>query len=222
MKCQPRVQIGNTMHPHFEPCCNTPVCTCYRYGPEQGYTSFRRCLADFLSKETGHPVDAEELLITAGDQARCLVRYSVHSAHVPSQLCGTVCALPTLMSGAPHRHACHAAGVSHGLDLACRQLGCPGDQILVEQPTYFLAGSILRQAGLQPVSLVVSSGLLETCTQLSLYAAGARLWVDSSKCRVLQVPVPTGPDGLDVDALEQLLGQPGGPRWVDVVPTDMA
>lgn len=44
------------------------------------------------------------------------------------------------------------AGVSHGLDLACRHLASPGDHILVEQPTYFLAGSILKQAGLQPVS----------------------------------------------------------------------
>jgi hypothetical protein len=39
---------------------------CCRYGPEQGYGSFRRCLADCLTQETGHPVDAEELLITAG------------------------------------------------------------------------------------------------------------------------------------------------------------
>lgn len=202
------------------------LCACCRYGPEQGYTSFRRCLADFLSKETGHPVDAEELLITAGDQAHGLVPYSVHSAHHTSSLASSA----SVCVRSPHadercttpRHARHAAGVSHGLDLACRQLGCPGDQILVEQPTYFLAGSILRQAGLQPVSLLVSCGLLETCTQLSLYAAAGRLWVDSGKCRVLQVPVPTGPDGLDVDALEQLLGQPDGPRWVDVVSTDIA
>jgi len=44
-----------------------------------------------------------------------------------------------------------ATGVSHGLDLACRHLASPGDHILVEQPTYFLAGSILKQAGLKPV-----------------------------------------------------------------------
>lgn len=89
-----------------------------------------------------------------------------------------------------NRHACHAAGVSHGLDLACRQLGCPGDQILVEQPTYFLAGSILRQAGLQLVGVVVSSGLFKTCTQLYLYAAGACLWVDSSNLSCAAGPGP--------------------------------
>lgn len=44
------------------------------------------------------------------------------------------------------------AGVSHGLDLACRHLSSPGDHIIVEQPTYFLAGSILKQSGLQSVS----------------------------------------------------------------------
>lgn len=43
------------------------------------------------------------------------------------------------------------AGVSHGLDLACRQLAAPGDEVLVEAPTYFLAGRILQQAGLKPV-----------------------------------------------------------------------
>jgi hypothetical protein len=75
-----------------------------RYGPEQGYLSFRQCLAQFLSKSTGHSVDADELLITAG--------------------------------------------VSHGLDLVCRHLARPGEAILVEQPTYFLAGTILRGAGL--------------------------------------------------------------------------
>lgn len=57
------------------------------------------------------------------------------------------------------------AGVSHGLDLACRQLGSPGDQILVESPTYFLAGSILKQAGLQPVSELHHGQAIEpTCT----------------------------------------------------------
>lgn len=44
-----------------------------RYGPEQGYGSFRTCLADFLTAETGHTVDADELLVTAGKQlvGRC-------------------------------------------------------------------------------------------------------------------------------------------------------
>lgn len=69
------------------------------------------------------------------------------------------------------------AGVSHGLDLAVRHLARPGDAVLVEAPTYFLAGAIIRQASLQPV------------------------------------PVSTGPDGIDVDALAQLLQQHYAPRW---------
>ncbi|WIA33240.1 hypothetical protein OEZ86_006382 [Tetradesmus obliquus] len=75
-----------------------------QYGTVQGYSSFRHCLAAFLSDATQHKVDPDELLITAG--------------------------------------------VSHGLDLACRLLASPGDAVLVEAPTYFLAGDILRQAGL--------------------------------------------------------------------------
>eukprot|EP00775_Hariotina_reticulata_P011823 gene11823-11967_t len=43
------------------------------------------------------------------------------------------------------------AGVSHGLDMCCRLLAQPGDVVLVEQPTYFLAGAILKQARLQPL-----------------------------------------------------------------------
>jgi hypothetical protein len=38
-----------------------------RYGTVQGYSSFRRCLAAFLSDATHHTVDPEELLITAGE-----------------------------------------------------------------------------------------------------------------------------------------------------------
>jgi aspartate/methionine/tyrosine aminotransferase len=37
-----------------------------RYAPEQGYASFRACLADFLTSETGYTVNPDELLITAG------------------------------------------------------------------------------------------------------------------------------------------------------------
>lgn len=33
---------------------------------------------------------------------------------------------------------------------------------------------------------------------------------------LLQVPVPTGPQGIDVDGLQVMLEQPGGPRWVFV------
>jgi hypothetical protein len=160
-----------------------------QYGPEQGYTSFRRCLAGFLSKETGHPVDAEELLITAGvvsasDEvspckccstsggwATAVIRHLMLCKPTGwQQHCRLVCKCQSCSTSASGANACcrpqppwllqlvvycfctACAGVSHGLDLACRHLSSPGDHIIVEQPTYFLAGSILKQSGLQPVS----------------------------------------------------------------------
>jgi aspartate/methionine/tyrosine aminotransferase len=63
------------MHDAALQCCNTTdnkgltaCCACLpaRYGTVQGYSSFRRCLAAFLSDATQHKVDPEELLITAG------------------------------------------------------------------------------------------------------------------------------------------------------------
>ena len=43
-------------------------------------------------------------------------------------------------SGVPCDAPCCLAGVSHGLDLACRCFSQPGDTILAESPTYFLGG----------------------------------------------------------------------------------
>jgi 2-aminoadipate transaminase len=40
--------------------------SCYAYGPEQGGAEFRADLADFLTRHYGVPVQAGELLITAG------------------------------------------------------------------------------------------------------------------------------------------------------------
>ena len=37
-----------------------------RYGPEQGYASFRRSLAEFLTDPYEHEVLADELMVTAG------------------------------------------------------------------------------------------------------------------------------------------------------------
>lgn len=67
------------------------------------------------------------------------------------------------------------AGVSHGIDLAVRHLARPGDQVLVEQPTYFLAGDILRQAGVKVVRL---SGA--ALTQYGFVATGPLLSVIAS------------------------------------------
>jgi histidinol-phosphate/aromatic aminotransferase/cobyric acid decarboxylase-like protein len=140
----------------------------------------------------GHPVDAEELLITAGAprRMRALLQCSVHSVH-PLATFASLYACPQ----SAELRTCHAAGVSHGLDLACRQLGCPGDQILVEQPTYFLAGSILRQAGLQPVSV------WPRCLDLK----------DRNLCTPQLVCSRKGPAGLTPQQLSRAAG--AGPHW---------
>jgi thiaminase/transcriptional activator TenA len=44
-------------------------------------------------------------------------------------------------------------GVSHGLDILCTTQTTPGDTVLVERPTYFLADDIFRSHGLQVHSL---------------------------------------------------------------------
>jgi 2-aminoadipate transaminase len=44
-------------------------------------------------------------------------------------------------------------GVSHGLDLLCAAQTQPGDVVLVERPTYFLAAGIFRSHGLEVQSL---------------------------------------------------------------------
>ena len=44
-------------------------------------------------------------------------------------------------------------GVSHGIDLACAQLTQPGDVVVVELPTYFLAADVFKDNGLRVVGL---------------------------------------------------------------------
>lgn len=80
-----------------------------QYGPRQGYPSFRKSLAAFLSQHYTYEVDAEQLLITSG--------------------------------------------VSHGLDMVCKRLTKPGDVVLVERPTYFLAQGIFDQNHLVTVGV---------------------------------------------------------------------
>jgi DNA-binding transcriptional MocR family regulator len=46
-------------------------------------------------------------------------------------------------------------GVSQGLELVCSVLTRPGEVVLVEEPTYFLAGQILRDHGLELVPVPV-------------------------------------------------------------------
>jgi 2-aminoadipate transaminase len=51
----------------------------------------------------------------------------------------------------PHLFMTH--GVSHGLDMLCVAQAKPGDVVLVERPTYFLAAGIFRTHGLEVQSL---------------------------------------------------------------------
>ena len=51
----------------------------------------------------------------------------------------------------PECHNFHHGGVSQGLDLLCTLLTRPGDAVLVESPTYFLALRIFRDHGLELV-----------------------------------------------------------------------
>jgi len=61
------------------------------------------------------------------------------------------------------------AGVSHGLDVAFRQLSNPGDCALVEDPTYFLAKGILEGAHVRP------RGVPTTATGMDLDALRAAI-----------------------------------------------
>jgi hypothetical protein len=82
------------------------------------------------------------------------------------------------------------AGASHGLDVACAALTKPGDVVVVETPTYFLAADVFADRGLRVVG--VAGATCETSTD------------DSS---------------FDVDALERRLENGLRPRLVYVVPT---
>ncbi len=48
-------------------------------------------------------------------------------------------------------------GNSHGIDLACTVLASPGDLVVVEEPTYFLALDIFREHGLRVVGVPVDA-----------------------------------------------------------------
>ena len=82
------------------------------------------------------------------------------------------------------------AGASHGLDVACAALTKPGDVVVVETPTYFLAADVFANRGLRVVGV-----------------AGATCG-------------PSADDAsFDVDALERRLENGLRPRLVYVVPT---
>ena len=52
-------------------------------------------------------------------------------------------------------------GVSHGLDLACGALTSPGDVVVMEIPTYFLAAAVFRDHGLEVIGVPGTDGEFE-------------------------------------------------------------
>jgi 2-aminoadipate transaminase len=50
------------------------------------------------------------------------------------------------------------AGASQGLDLLCTLFAKPGDTILVEEPSYYLALQIFREHGLKPITVPMDQG----------------------------------------------------------------
>lgn len=87
-------------------------------------------------------------------------------------------------------------GVSHGIDLACAQLTQPGDVVVVELPTYFLAADVFKDNGLRVVGL------------------------DGTAQGTGEDGKPDGSPGyFDVDALERALEGGLRPRLVYLVPT---
>ncbi|MBV1788418.1 PLP-dependent aminotransferase family protein [Marinobacterium sp. D7] len=81
------------------------------YGEEAGDGRFRYTLANWLSGEYDHPVDADQLMVTAG--------------------------------------------TSQALDLICTRLARPGDTVLVEDPSYFIALKLFAEHGLKPVAIAM-------------------------------------------------------------------
>ena len=107
-------------------------------------------------------------------------------------------------SARPARHAVRGselllvAGASHGLDVACAALTKPGDVVVVETPSYFLAADVFADRGLRVVG-VAGAGLKKTSAPEADETA-----TDAS---------------FDVGALEDRLRDGLRPRLVYVVPT---
>ena len=150
----------------FRPGCDPFV---LQYGTDEGARVFREALAAWLTRETGHGVSADECVATAGGRAippiacapgagKPLVSLPFVALRIPTH--GARCNFvveppppPNRENGSAHpTPAVHSQGVSHGLDVAIRRLSNPGDTILVEAPTYFLASGIFQQCGLMQVS----------------------------------------------------------------------
>lgn len=97
------------------------------------------------------------------------------------------------------------AGASHGLDVACAALTKPGDVVVVETPSYFLAADVFADRGLRVVG-VAGAGLMN----------GGDTDMMTDKTDETDETVDAS---FDVDALERRLENGLRPRLVYVVPT---
>ena len=101
------------------------------------------------------------------------------------------------------------AGASHGLDVACAALTKPGDVVVVETPSYFLAADVFADRGLRVVG-VAGAGLMN--------GGEADMMTDKTDMTTDETD-ETVDASFDVDALERRLENGLRPRLVYVVPT---
>jgi len=101
------------------------------------------------------------------------------------------------------------AGASHGLDVACAALTKPGDVVVVETPSYFLAADVFADRGLRVVG-VAGAGLMN--------GGDTDVMTDKTDMTTDETD-ETDDASFDVDALERRLENGLRPRLVYVVPT---
>ena len=102
------------------------------------------------------------------------------------------------------------AGASHGLDVACAALTKPGDVVVVETPSYFLAADVFADRGLRVVG-VAGAGLNDETDATDV--------TDVTDVTDETIDETTDDASFDVDKLERLLENGLRPRLVYVVPT---
>lgn len=100
-------------------------------------------------------------------------------------------------------------GASEGIDLALRALVCPGDEVLIPQPSYVSYGPCVTFAGGTPVPLLTRA---KDCFALSAELLARSI---TPRTKALILPYPNNPTG-GVMTREQLLAVAGVLRDTDV------
>lgn len=111
------------------------------------------------------------------------------------------------------------AGASHGLDVACAALTKPGDVVVVETPSYFLAADVFADRGLRVVG-VAGAGLMNGGeADVTDKTDMTDVTDETDKTDGTDETDETVDASFDVDALERRLENGLRPRLVYVVPT---